>query len=71
MNAMKDSRTQFYSSMSPDFTFPITIAVFSFCENLVRGTRSEVHKFGGGSLMVWSGISFIGRTELVIVRNGL
>lgn len=30
----------------------------------------QVDKFGGGSLMVWGGISFNGRTELVIVRNG-
>jgi transposase len=30
-----------------------------------------VDKFGGGPLMVWGGISFNGRTQLVIVRNGL
>jgi hypothetical protein len=60
--------------MSPDFKFPITIVVFSFCEDLVRGTCSAnirgVDKFGGRSLMVWGGISFNGRTQLVIVRNG-
>jgi hypothetical protein len=37
---MKSSGTQFNSLMSPDFTFPITIAVSSFCEDLMRGTRS-------------------------------
>jgi transposase len=31
---------QFYSLMSPDFTFPITIVVFSFCEDLVKDTHS-------------------------------
>jgi hypothetical protein len=63
-----------YSLMSPDFIFPITIAVFSFCEDLVRGTRNAtfvgIDKFGGGSLIVWGGISFNGYTQLVIVRNG-
>jgi hypothetical protein len=37
---MKDTGTQFYSLMNPDFTFPIMIVVFSFCEDPVRGTCS-------------------------------
>jgi hypothetical protein len=56
-------------------TGTITNVVFSFCEDPVRGRYVQcnirgVDKFGGRSLMVWGGISFNGRTQLVIVRNG-
>jgi hypothetical protein len=72
---MKDSGIQFYSLMSPDFT------LFSNNDRRVLVLRRPgeryaqcnirgVDKFGGGSLMVWGGISFNGRTQLVIVRNG-
>jgi hypothetical protein len=61
--------------MSPDFT------LFSNNDRRVLVLRRPgeryaqcnirgVDKFGGGSLMVWGGISFNGRTQLVIVRNG-
>lgn len=39
-------------------------------ERFAPCTIREVDKFGGGSVMVWGGIQFNGRTELVLVRNG-
>jgi hypothetical protein len=39
-------------------------------ERYVQCNIRRVDKFGGRSLMVWGGISFNGRTQLVIVRNG-
>jgi hypothetical protein len=39
-------------------------------ERYVQCNIRGVDKFGRRSLMVWGGISFNGRTQLVIVRNG-
>jgi hypothetical protein len=39
-------------------------------ERNVQCNIRGVDKFGGRSLMVWGGISFNGRAQLVIVRNG-
>jgi hypothetical protein len=39
-------------------------------ERYVQCNIRRVDKFGGRSLMVWGGISFNGRTQLVVVRNG-
>jgi hypothetical protein len=39
-------------------------------ERYIDSTVQEIVAFGGGSIMVWGGITSTGRTELVVLRGG-
>jgi hypothetical protein len=39
-------------------------------ERYIDSTVQEIVAFGGGSIMVWGGITLTGRTELVVLRGG-
>jgi hypothetical protein len=39
-------------------------------ERYVQCNITQTVSYGGGSIMVWGGISLEGRTELVIVNQG-
>jgi len=39
-------------------------------ERYCDATVAEHDRYGGGSVMVWAGISLRGRTDLYIIENG-
>ena len=55
---------------SPGFVWTLPIDVLGYGECQMTVCVAEHDRFGGGSVMVWAGISAQGKTDLHVIDNG-